>query len=157
MIGTPTVVDRVVERLTTDSDLTALLTGGIYTRELKREGNGATPDAFSSTPPYQPRPAAVIRDNGDVTDLLGPGGAQSSYITIWVLAQAHQSGRDAIAAAIELIKGRLIGWSFPNANGAGATVENVSGRIGIHDDPVVPNRIQDAITVQIIGIWRALG
>ena len=156
MAGTPTIATRTLSRLTVDSSLNALLTGGIYSRELKREGPGATPNAFAPTPPYQVRPSAVVRDDGDADDGVGPGGAQFTFVTVWFYAPATDNGKAAIADAVELTKGLLIGWRMPTPNGTGATVENVAGRLGVRDDPVMSGTVVDNVRFQISGLWRVI-
>ena len=156
MAGTPTIATRILNRLTTDADLTALLSGGIYDRELKREGPGATPNAFAPTPPNQVRPAAVVRDDGDNDDVFGPRGAQQTFVTLWVYAPATANGKEAIATAIDMARSRLIGWQMPTANGAAATVETVAGRLGVRDDPVMTGTVVDNVRFQVTGLWRVI-
>lgn len=157
MAGTPTLATRILGRLTSDSSLTALLVGGIYDRELKREGPGSTPTAFAPTPPFQIRPAAVVRDDGDADDTLGPRGARFSFVTIYVYAPATANGKDAIATALAMIEVLLIDWRMPTPNGTGATAEIVAARLGVRDDPVLMGTVMDYDRFQINALSRLYG
>lgn len=146
-----TALDRIHTRLTGEAALTAILTGGIYKRELKRSGPGSTPDAFG--PEGQPRPAAVVVDRGDITDTLGPDAAFFGAPEVWFYAGAYDNGRATIEAAWELAFGLLHRWRFPTVNGT-AVEARVVGRLGVRDDPAMDGRLLDTMRLQTAGLWR---
>lgn len=162
MSGTPTVAAQILGRLTSDSALMALLTGGVYDRPIKRGQTdgagrvtppGATPQAFASVAPFQPRPAAVIVDGIDESDPFGPAAAYWSFPMIYLYAPPTTSGKETIANAWDLMHSRLHNWRFGAANGMGALV-SVVGRIGIIDDPEDDKRVLGGMRLQVSGIWR---
>lgn len=156
MSGTPTMVTRLLDFLTTDASLTALLPGGIYNQPLKREGPGSTPNAFAPTPPYQPRPAAVITDGTDQADVFGPDGSFQSFPWIYLYATPTANGKATIANAWDLIFGKVHGWRFATGNGTGAVVQ-VIGRLGVLDDPEDAQRVLGGMRLQVTGLWRNTG
>lgn len=155
MSGTPTIVTSILNRLTGDASLTATLTGGIYDRPIKREGDGSTPDAFADTRPYQPRPAAVVTDGTDGADLLGPNGSYQSFPWVYLYAPPHQSGKNTIADAWDQMHSLLHNWRLPTANNTDALV-TVIGRLGVMDDPEMPDRVLGGMRLQVTGLWRRL-
>lgn len=151
MSGTPTVVARIVERLTGDTAVTAVFTGGVYDRELKSVGPGATPTAYG--PEGHPRPAAVVVDAGDNADALGPGGAYMAFPWVYLYGPRTANGKEALATAWDLLFGRLHGWRLTTANATGATVA-VIGRLGVRDDQDDSTRVVDGMRLQVSGLWR---
>lgn len=159
MAGTPTTVTRIVNRLTSDGSLATLLPGGIYTRPLKREGDGSTPNAFASTFPYQPRAAAVVVDGTDETTAFGPDGSFVSFPWVYLYAEPHQGGKDTIANAWDQIFGLLHGWHFATGNGTDCEVR-VIGRLAVMDDQdetLETGRVLGGMRVQVSGLWRRTG
>jgi len=155
MSGTPTLTTKLMERIATDSALAgvpeSVLTGGVYDRELKRTGPGSTPAAFSDD--GHAKPAAVITDQGDNADTLGPGGAYLAFPWIYLYALRTDNGKLAVANAWDLLFSRLHGWRFTTANGTGATV-TVIGRLGRRDDQDDTTRVVDGMRLQVTGLWR---
>ncbi len=156
MSGTPTTATVILNRLTGDSSLTTLLTGGIYDRPLKRLGDGATASAYSLTPPYQPRPAAVVVDGSDEADVVGPDGAFMSFPWVYFYAEPHANGKATIATAFDMAFSLLNNWRFATANGTGA-LSRVIGRLGVLDDPEVADRVVGGMRLQVSGLWRRIG
>jgi len=151
MSGTPTVVTRILDRITTDSAVTAVLTGGVYDRELKAQGPGSTPAAFG--PEGHHRPTAVVVDSGDNADTAGPGGAFMAFPWVYLYGPRTANGKAALATAWDLLFGRLNGWRFATANGTGAKV-SVIGRLGARDDQDDATRVVDGMRLQVDGLWR---
>ena len=156
MAGTPTIVTRILNRLTSDGSLTSLLAGGVYTRPLKREGDGATPTAFAPTFPYQPRAAAVVVDGTDEQTAFGPDGAFVSFPWVYLYAEPHENGKATIANAWDQIFGLLDGWHFATGNGTDCEVR-VIGRLGVMDDPDATDRVMGGMRLQVSGLWRRTG
>jgi hypothetical protein len=155
MAGTPTIVDRLLSRLSGDGTLSGLLPGGIYTRELLREGPGATPTAFDAF--GDPLAAAVIKDGNDEAEAFGPDGSFSSFPWVYLYAPPHQNGKSAIANAWDQMFSLLHKWKFATGNGTGAEVQ-VIGRLGILDDPdETTDRVMGGMRLQVTGLWRNTG
>lgn len=155
MSGTPTTVTQILGRLTADASLNSTLPGGIYDRPIKREGMGATPTAFAAAPPYQPRAAAVVTDGTDNADPLGPNGSYSAFPWVYLYAEPHQSGKNTIATAWDQMHSLLHNWRFATGNNTDALV-TVIGRLGVMDDPEVPDRVLGGMRLQVTGLWRRL-
>jgi hypothetical protein len=158
MSGTPTMVKRIMDRLTADGTLTGLLPGGIYNQPIIRESDagGATPNAFAPTPPYQPRPAAVVTDGTDEQVAFGPDGAFTSFPRIYLYAPTTQNGKDTIANAFDTLFSLLHGWRFATGNGTGAEVRVIS-RLETMDDPETSGRLVGGLRLQVTGLWRHTG
>jgi hypothetical protein len=150
----PPTVAAVVARLQADPDLMAVLAGGVWGRDLKREGSGATPDAFAPEPPHTPRPAAVVVDDGEGDDLLGPPAAQLGFLSVWFYAVRTGSGRDAVNAAVELTRRSLVNWTWPTPNLTPATIATPGMRLGVRDDPVDGQRLLDRLRFPYVAVWR---
>jgi hypothetical protein len=153
MSGTPTVTSSVLDYLKADPTLAMLLPGGLYDRDLKRQGPGATRDAYAPDPPHQPRPAAVVVDDGDDASLTGADGCQLGFLSLWCYAPTTASGRAAIAEAIDRARVLLVGFTCPTGNGAGARIEQPGQRLGVRDDPVDDGRVVDRIRFLYATYW----
>jgi hypothetical protein len=153
MSGTPTTASVIHARLTGDATLTTLLTGGIYTRPIKRSGDGATPNAFSTTPPYWVRPAAVVTDGTDEAMPLGPDAAFSSFPWVYLYGTRDDTGKNTIANAWDRMFSLLHNWRFATGRGTGARV-TVIGRLGVIDDDEDSTRVVGGMRLQVTGLWR---
>jgi len=151
MSGTPTVTTLLLDRLTSDTAVTGLLTGGVYDRELKSAGPGSTVAAWS--PEGQPRPAAVVVESGDNADPLGPGGAYQAFPWVYLYAPRTANGKATVANAWDAMFTRLHGWRFAAGAGTGASV-TVVGRLGLRDDQDDTARVVDGMRLQVTGLWR---
>lgn len=158
MAGTPTPLSRILDRLTADSALSAMLPGGVWTQELARKGPYATPAAFMATADQAPRPALVLIDGGEV-DAIGMRGAVMGYVDLWFYAPKDAAGtaKTTLANAYEQVKGLLFGWQFPMPNGTGGAVDYVGDRLGPRDDPAEFGRMFDKATARYTGLWREIG
>lgn len=145
-------VGQVVARLQGLPEVAALLPGGIYGRDLKRVGPGATPTAYAPSPPYTPVPAAVVVDDGEVEDPGGPPLGLLGSVSVWVYAARVASGRDEIAAALEGVRAALLGWSFLTPRQTPARFEGPGLRLGTRDDPVDEQRLVD----RVVFAWHAV-
>jgi hypothetical protein len=145
------VAAQIANLLANDAVLAAVLTGGVWTRPLKREGPGATPEAFA--PSGQVRPAAVVRDGGEAADGAGPDGAYLGYPQVFLYAPATANGRAALESAFARIVELLHNASVVGAGESGAGVR-IASRLGIDDDPVLAGTVMDMIRLQVDGLWR---
>ena len=156
MAGTPTTVTRILNRLSGDATFSGLLPGGIYTRPLKREGVGNTPNAFAPTFPYQPRAAAVVVDGTDEQTAFGPDGSFTSFPWVYLYAEPHDNGKATIANAWDQLFSLLHGWHFATGNGTDCEVR-VIGRLAVMDDPDATDRVMGGMRLQVTGLWRRTG
>jgi hypothetical protein len=145
------VTAQIASILAGDAQLAAILTGGVWTRPLKREGPGATPEAFAPT--GQVRPAAVVRDGTETADGSGPDTAFLGFPQVFLYAPATASGRLAIDAAVTRIVELLHGATVDGAGETGAGLR-ITSRLGIDDDPVMAGTVMDLIRLQVDGLWR---
>jgi hypothetical protein len=157
MAGTPTALSQIKARLTADGSLTALLTGGVWDRDLSRRGPYATLAAFEATPGQGQKPALVLIDGGETPDAFYKG-AVVGHVDLWLYAAKDLTGANAalLANAYELVKGLLFGWRFPTGNATGGAVEFVGDRLGVRDDPAELGRIFDRATARYSALWRVL-
>lgn len=153
MSGTPTIVSRIHSRIS-GGGLNTLLPGGIWTRPIKREGNGATPTAFDAD--GDPLPAAVVVDGTDQQTPFGPDASFMSFPQIYIYAQPHDTGKATIAEAWDQMYGLLHKWRFATGNGTDAEVQ-VIGRLGVMDDEPGSDRILGGMRLQVTGLWRNTG
>lgn len=153
MAGTPTAAASVLAALTADATLAGILPGGIYDRDLKRAGPGATPLAYAPDPPYQPRPAAVVVDDGDDAAPTGPVGGQLGFISLWCYAPPTASGMAALADAFDRARVLLVGTVFASGNGTTTRIEQTGQRLGQRDDPVDDGRIVDRLRFTYASYW----
>lgn len=155
MSGTPTTVSRIHSRLSADGTLGFLLSGGIYTREIKREGAGNTPAAFDVD--GDPLPAAVVTDGTDEQTPFGPDGSFQSFPWIYVYAPPHDTGKATIANAWDQMYSLLHRWRFATGNGTDVEVQ-VIGRLGVMDEPDASvDRVMGGMRLQVTGLWRRTG
>src|SRR5690349_3649648 len=153
MAGTPTIVTRILNRISSGS-LSTLLPGGIYTRPIKREGNGKTLTAFDAD--GDPLPAAVVMDGTDEQAAFGPDGSFQSFPWIYLYAQPHDTGKATIAEAWDQLFSLLHGWHFATGNGTDCEVR-VIGRLAVMDDPDATDRVMGGMRLQVTGLWRRTG
>ena len=153
MAGTPTSAAAILARLQADAQLAAILPGGLYDHDLKRTGPGATPDAYAPAPPYQPRPAGVVVDDGDADAIAGIAGGLLGFVSLWCYAPTTATGRAAIAEAFDRARWLLVGWRFATGNGTGAAIEQAGQRLGVRDDPVDDGRVVDRLRFAISSFW----
>ncbi len=148
-----TIVDHINTRLQSSASLLGTLSGGVWTRELKRTGPGATPGAFG--PEGQMRPAAVIADQGDNLHPQAAAipSAYSSFPQIYLYAPATESGKQAIAGAFGQIVTLLEGWTFQTDAGPVAFV-SIVGRLGLRDSDELPGAVFDYVRCQVVARWR---
>jgi hypothetical protein len=155
--GTPTAAGAILARLQADAALTGILVGGLYDRDLRRAGPGATPAAYAPDPPHQPRPAGVVVDDGDDADPAGYVGGQLGFVSLWCYAPTTASGRAAIADALDRARHLLVGWGFGTGNGTAARVEQAGQRLGTRDDPVEAGRVVDRLRFVVTTYWPVPG
>lgn len=147
------IVEQIQSRLAGSAGVTTIATGGIWKRPIKREGPGATPEAFYPQPPYQPMPAIYVSDGGDQPAVNGVRSAFFGFPTLWFYAPAHDNGRAAISALWLAAYSALIGFNLALPNGTGATIERVAGRVGIQDAPDLERAVMDTMRLQVTGLY----
>lgn len=132
---------------------TGILRGGVWTRRLKREPPGHTPQAFNGTDEAAKliRPAAVILDRGDAPHRQRPAipSAYQQTIPVYVYAPATATGKEEIAAARYRIWELLDKFVFATENGPMAFVEYVD-RVGILDVEEFPEAVCDTMRYRVV-------
>ena len=145
------IAAQIASLLAGDAQLAAILPGGVWTRPLKREGPGATPEAFAAT--GQVRPAAVVRDGGETADGSGPDTAYLGFPQIFLYAPATANGRAAVESAVARIVELVHGASVAGAGQTGAGLR-IASRLGVDDDPALAGAVVDVVRIQVDGLWR---
>lgn len=88
----------IKERLESDPTFVGLVLGGIWNREIKREGRGATPGAFDAD--LFLRPTVVVEGGGEVPSRLFPG-AYLDQVTLHFYCPSDSTRKALITAAHE--------------------------------------------------------
>lgn len=157
----PSIIDTIWTRLSSDSQLvgsydpnsgySGYLQGGIWTRPLKREGAGETPEAFSTAAGRQLRVAAVIVDAGETLHSQESAipTAYTLFLNIWFYAPATATGKDRMRNAQRRVHELLDDWTFQTDAGPIAFVSYLSRR-GILDSESFPGVVDDYCRYQII-------
>lgn len=129
-----------------------ILTGGCWTRRLKRSKPGWTREAFydAGQKGQVIRPSAVILDRGD-SPHAQRDAIPSAYVQpvpIYLYALATDGGKAALSSARNRIYTLLNGWTFVTANGPVAFVEYVS-RQGQLDSEEFTEAVFDVLRFEI--------
>jgi hypothetical protein len=158
-------VDTIASRLRNDPTLTGtlsgesytgILKGGVWTRRLKREPPGETPEAFYvSSRGKIIKPSAVVLDGGEQRHqaVTAIHGAYRQIIRIYLYATATQSGKDAIENAFERIYELLdfsaSGWTLGlTATSTGFLV--FQGRTGLAESEQFSEAVFDILAFDLI-------
>lgn len=153
--------DAVYDRLSADSGLLAILTGGIWKQPLSfgvRDGlgkanpPGSTPEAYDAASKW-PRPAASVPERESVHDPLGISTAFMTFPQIWIYAPKVSSGFAAVQSAWQAVFGLLHLWTYTTTNGTGVEIRVVS-QPAPGDDPQDDRRIFAMMRLQADGLWR---
>lgn len=155
------IVETIATRLRTDASLVGalssgsyagLLKGGVWTRPLKREAPGDTPEAFRDVPGLGKviKPSAVVLDRGDAPHPQRPWipSAFEQTVPVYLYAPATAGGKEAIALARVRIWELLDKYRFTTDNGPVAFVAYVS-RVGIFDSEEFPEAVYDTLTYRV--------
>ncbi len=157
------VQTAIYDRLRTDPALVDPLPAGlgflVADRWLvKGPGPGSSPDAFDAV--GRMRRAVVVLDAGEE---LHPDPRPNrswelwdAYPVLYLFAEAHRNGRDAIEAAYRAIKARLHGWEPELPSGDRPAVEVPPRRAAVRDDPTYPGNIRSEVRVRASGARRVL-
>ncbi len=131
-----------------DTRLMALLPGGVYTHEPKRNvapanelpTRGSTPNAFEATPPFRIKTCAAVGACNRVQDASGVARLWRSYPLVWFYSVPNQQGKEAIQSA--MIRFRQIlrpngdrSITMPNPEGGTLIVQALNDRPGAKDHP----------------------
>lgn len=162
MAGVPkTVQAGIIDLLTSNTALATLCDGGIWTRKVMRNLNppdipsvpGSTPGAFDPVPPYRARLSLSVLPALETADLGGPPAAMFTFPVIWIRCQPKQTEKDRLEAAWWQVYQSLQGARLTLPNGTGCRLR-VIGRLGIGDDPDLPDVVRDHVRLQGDGVWR---
>lgn len=152
-------VDMIYARLMADATLvgilsggnyTGTLSGGVWTRRLKREGAQATSLAFDSNKAKLIRFTATIVDFGDEDhpQELSIPTAYEQEVRIYIYGLATQTGKERIKVARKRIHSLLNDWNFVSEDGPIAFVK-WSRRSGIADSEEFSEAIFDVCYFEI--------
>lgn len=146
------IEDSIKAILDADTTLTDLLTGGIWNRDLRRKGPGATAGAFAPEPPHQVRPSLVVLPEVFAADDVGPAASYFGQVALRIYAPAHQTGRDVIHSAINRLIVLLSEvWVADDGNGVEL---RIGSRDGVGDSAEIEGAITDVLTIRVAGLWR---
>jgi hypothetical protein len=148
----PTMMAELMTVLSNDPTLTAVLTGGIYDREIKSTGPGSTPAAFG--PAGQVRPTASLVDRGETMHpaaLIGVApNAYLGFPLVYLYAQAVASGKAAIRDAKRRIRELVHGYRWTDDGGWQSEMVYLDSW-GIHDSDEYPGAVYDYVRLSVRG------
>lgn len=148
------VADAIVARLAGDWTLTQSIGFGVYGRWLKRDGPGATVDAFDAGQGGRLKRSIVVLDGGEVDHPSGRPGREwrtwDSFPTTHLFAEAHANGKAAIDSALARMEALLVPWAATLPSGQRVTFEPDS-RVTLEDSEAFPG------SVVVVARWRATG
>lgn len=146
------MIAEIRARIESDPALVALLVGGIYEREIKATGPGATPDAFGEA--GHVRTAMNIVDRGDSQSQAAVAGvalhAFVAFPLLYLYDQAVATGKANIRQAKTLLRARLHGHRFLDDGGMWSEITYVDSW-GIHDSDEFPGAVYDYVRLQVRG------
>lgn len=163
------IQESIKTAIEADATIMAILTGGVYTRPIKRDRNdgeptvivaaeGSTPDAFETDPPYRIKPNLTIDQRmSEVEDANGPNGSMMAFPILNLRARPIQTEKDKLDAAwvrlrvIFGVNGKEKPFAMP---GGAAMMTKIVGRLGPMDDPTFTNCVVLQVRMQINGIWE---
>ena len=126
------IAERITRALTQTQSVVSDATGGIYDRDLRRTGSGATPLAFDADGDILP--TVMVDDAGDVREPFSHRGAVQGTVYVWVFAGRSVKGEEQVEDLIRKIRGVLLGWRDTDPTyGAGAELVPIA-RLGLQSD-----------------------
>lgn len=127
------------------------LKGGIWTRPIKREGAGATPEAFSSAHGRPIRTCAALVDSGEnahsQSRLIPTSYLQT--IDIWFYTMPTATGKEELRQAQRRIALLLDGWTFDTDDGYVGFVRYISRR-GMLDSESFIGAVDDYCRYEVV-------
>lgn len=156
-----TLQQAIVDRLTGDFTLTQPQPGGlgflVWGRWLKKEGGGATPEAWDAGQGGRLKRNVVVLDGGEVDHPSGRGGPDwrfwDSFPELHLFAEAHASGKAAIDAAIRRCDALLVGWSVAIDGGQRVTFRP-DARLALEDSEEWPGNVRAVARYRATGARR---
>lgn len=132
-----TLVTRLMYALQASSVISGYATGGIYDRDLRRSGSGATPFAFDADGDI--KPTVMVDDAGDVREPFSHTAHYQGLVYIWIFAGRSTKGEDQVEELARRVRHALYQWQDAET---GAQVFP-AGRLGMQsDDQAVFDRLQ---------------
>ncbi len=129
-----------------------MLQGGVWTRALKREPPGNTPEAFyDSDKGKMIRPSAVVLDRGDYIhpQRMAIPSAYQQIIPIYLYAPATATGKQAITDARRRIFSLLNSTWIITADGMHGVL-SYEDRIGVMDSEEFPEAVYDTMRFMLV-------
>ena len=135
-----TITERIVRALTQTASVVNDATGGIYDRDLRRTGSGATPLAFDADGDILP--TVMVDDAGDVREPFSHRGAVQGTVYVWVFGGRSVKGEEQVEDLVRKIRNTLLGWRDTDPTyGAGAELVPIA-RLGLMaDDTAIWDRL----------------
>lgn len=116
--------------------ITARATGGIYDRDLRRSGSGATPFAFDADGDI--KPTLMVDDAGDVREPFSHTAHYQGLVYVWIFAGRSAKGEDQIDDLLGRVRSAFYQWQDKDT---GAMLFP-AGRLGMQsDDQAVFDRL----------------
>lgn len=141
--------DTIATRLRGDATFMALAQGLVWTRPLKRQNEGATPQAFGTAKQIK-SVAVVVRERPQEphTQERAIYGAYVSMPQIFLYAPAVDTGKAAIRAARTRIRDLMNGWTFRTDEGPMAFVRYIDN-FGINDSEEFIGSVYDYCRIEV--------
>lgn len=125
---------------------------------LAPPARGATPEAFDDAQGGRLRRSVIVLDPDEAAH---PGRTATHAVEHWdafpvlyLFAEAHRTGRDAIERAYRAIKTDLHGWQPILPAGDRPLVQVPPSRSGTRDDDSFPGNVRTEIRLRVTGARR---
>jgi len=157
------IAEMLRQELTSYPPLQPILTGGVWTRPIKRDMSedagdpslGSTPGAFEATPPYRIKPCISIQAGLEERNSNAPNDAMWGFPTLWIRTQPKTTEKAKLEDIFLLIRRRLHHQPLTMPSGSGCMMA-LAGRMGPMDDIAIKGAVVMMVTVQVDGIWEVL-
>lgn len=137
-------VDAITAALQGDVVITALATGGVHDRDLRRSNETLPVDANGDV-----LPLLMVDDTGGGRDPFSrASGVFSDRVMIWIFAPMHRLGRLAIEAITDRVLTVLHGWQDPLTG----TVVMQGDRLGVQTTDAPDQSYMDRLTLKCQGV-----
>lgn len=139
------IATRVKQALQATSTVTTYATGGIYDRDIRRTGSGATPFAYD--PDGDLYPTVMVDDAGDVREPFSHTAQYQGLLYIWVFAGRSTKGEAQVAELTRRIRHSLFGWQDNDPTAGTGALLFPNARLGVQaDDDAVFDRLSFTVS-----------
>jgi hypothetical protein len=134
------ITERITRALTQTASIVSDATGGIYDRDLRRTGSGATPFAFDADGDI--KPTVMVDDAGDVREPFSHRTAVQGTVYVWVFAGRSVKGEEQVEDLVRKIRGTLLAWRDTDPTyGAGAELVPIARTGLLSDEQAIWDRL----------------